>query len=661
MEDPSRRDDLARFVRGQSAATVSQLGQLPQHAELVKLIDSAARAGARVSRIRVAGHYTFWRELDPNDRVPKLMVRSPSGTRVLYDPGQETGNAAGPAAINSYNVSPDAKTVAVHVSFGGAEIGAIRFIDTETGVEKLSRLSPVWGEFTAQWLSRDKVTFTRMPDKVVANDRLQGMTAVLGTPGQEFKPVLGPGIKSGPDFPQTAFPLIFTSELSDLVVGLADNAINPAVYLAHRKDLLAGNSAWTPVATPADGIGSFSLFGTELYMISTRDKSDGEIVRVSARTGDRQIIPAPTGFVLSGLVAARDGIYVVGQREGISHLFWMVDRRSPAREIPLPFEATINDLMATADGAGATFLLSGWTTAPRGYIVEGGKLSALSVESGSWPEVSKLRVRRELAKSADGTEVPLVIIDRGPELTDGVALIEAYGSYGESTAAPSYDPYMLAWSVRGHAMVYCGTRGGGERGRAWHDGGRERNKANAHADLIACANRLIELHIADPKRIAITGTSAGGLLAPVVAEKRPDLFGALVARVAILNATRLEVAENGANNFGEMGNPATKAGWRALAAQDAYLQLSKASDLPDTLLTIGLNDHRVAPWMSAKFAARAEEKFGDKRLILIRAESEGGHGVGSARDLQVQEFADIFTFLEDRLDSSQRRLKASAR
>src|SRR3546814_3367821 len=75
--------------------------------------------------------------------------------------------------------------------------------------------------------------------------------------------------------------------------------------------------------------------------------------------------------------------------------------------------------------------------------------------------------------------------------------------------------------------------------------------------------------------------------------------------------------------------------------------------LPISLLTIGLNDRRVAPWMSAKFAARAQSIFGDNRLILIRAETEGGHGIGSARDLEVQEFADIFAFLEDRLGTNR--------
>ena len=155
--------------------------------------------------------------------------------------------------------------------------------------------------------------------------------------------------------------------------------------------------------------------------------------------------------------------------------------------------------------------------------------------------------------------------------------------------------------------------------------------------------------IARPKGIAATGTSAGGLLAPVAAQKRPELFGALLPRVAILNPTRLDVAPNGPNQFSEMGDPRTEAGYKALFSQDAYLTLASSSDIPDTLVTIGLNDKRVAPWMGAKFAAAARSRFGTSRLVLVRADADAGHGVGSTKDVQVNEFADVFAFLADRL------------
>src|SRR3546814_9597093 len=86
-----------------------------------------------MSALRIAGDRTFWKQLDTEDRVPKLMVRDKAGTRALYDSASESRTSAGPAAINSYNVSPDGRLVAIHVSYGGGEVGAIRFIASDTG------------------------------------------------------------------------------------------------------------------------------------------------------------------------------------------------------------------------------------------------------------------------------------------------------------------------------------------------------------------------------------------------------------------------------------------------------------------------------------------------------------------------------------------------
>src|SRR3546814_17599323 len=111
------------------------------------------------------------------------MVRDKAGTRALYDPASESSTSADPAAINSYNVSPDGRFVAIHVSYGGGEVGAIRFIESDTGRETFDRLEPVWGEFMVQWLTDKTVTFTRIPAKAAGDEPTTNMMAVGGTRG----------------------------------------------------------------------------------------------------------------------------------------------------------------------------------------------------------------------------------------------------------------------------------------------------------------------------------------------------------------------------------------------------------------------------------------------------------------------------------------------
>jgi prolyl oligopeptidase len=101
---------------------------------------------------------------------------------------------------------------------------------------------------------------------------------------------------------------------------------------------------------------------------------------------------------------------------------------------------------------------------------------------------------------------------------------------------------------------------------------------------------------------------------------------------------------NGPNQFPEFGDPATPDGFHALVAEDSYLTLAGAKAMPPTLVTIGLNDKRVPPWMGAKYAALARARFGDTVPVLLRGDAEAGHGIGSARDRQIAEFADTFAF-----------------
>ena len=353
-------------------------------------------------------------------------------------------------------------------------------------------------------------------------------------------------------------------------------------------------------------------------------------------------------LILSDVHATRDGVYVVGRRDGIVHLRFLAGGDAPAREVPLPRAADMRSVTTSADGAALLFGLTDWTHAADFHRAVGGKVSPLGLKSATWTAARDIKVVREEAVSRDGERVPMIIL--APRRRSGTVptILGGYGAYGQATTSPWYQSYFLPWAAHGGALALCGTRGGGERGRDWHEAGRSANRPTAHADFIACAERLVEAGYARRGTIAATGTSAGGTLVPPAVLMRPELFSALLPRVAILNPTRLAVADNGPNQFAEMGDPATPAGYAALAAQDSYRMLETAGDMPDTLLTLGLNDRRVSPWMSAKFAARALERFGDRRHVLVRADAEAGHGVGSARDRLIAEFADLYAFAWDR-------------
>ncbi len=649
MERADRAAEVEAFIRGASAHTVAQLAALPGRARLRERIAAAYQAGIRYGDLEVGRGAVFYRRTDPDAQLAKLVMRTPDGAeRILYDP--EAGGARGPA-INNYSVSPDGRTVALHTAAGGAEVGAIRFIDVATGRNLPDTLEPVWGEFEAVWLDDRTVAFTRMATGAAAADRLQDMRLfVHRLGGGDSEPLLGRDVPGSPVFAPQEFPLVEASERSDWVIGFGVGArADGRVFVARRADLAAGRPQWRAIADYSDQVAGAAVAGDTLFLRSTRNAPNGAILAIDlARGGDlasaATLMPAGD-FILTAMVAMANGLYVVGQTDGISRLFFLAPGAAPV-EVGLPMQGLVAGQAASADGSQLSFGMVDWFTAPRWFTAEGTGVRPLGLDSASYQGVAGATQIRETASSADGTRVPMAIllpVRRGSGPLP--LLLEGYGSYGINTAEPYYAQNVFGLLEAGGAVAFCGTRGGGERGRAWHEAGRSANKPAAHSDFIACGERLVELGLTAPDRMTVIGTSAGGLLAPAAALARPDLFGALVANVAILNPIRLAAAENGPNQYAEMGDPNIEEGFRALLVSDAYQRLATSADMPDTLLVVGLNDRRVEPWMSAKFAARALDRFGASRLVLIRTDPEAGHGIGSARDQTVEQWADIHAFV----------------
>lgn len=651
MERPDRAADVTAFIRASSARTVAQLAALPGRAALRDRVNAGTQAGVRYGDVRQAGDALFYRRTDPGAQLAKLVMRGPDGAeRILYNP--EAGATRGPA-INSYSVSPDGRTLALHTAAGGGEVGAIRFIDTATGADLPDRLEPVWGEFEAEWLDNRTLTYTRMAPLVAGTDQMLNMRLfVHRLGGGDSEAILGAGVAGGPAFNPQEFPAAGIEEGSDWVMASGTGARADArLFVARRADVAAGRPNWRTIGDYSDRLNGAAILGDRLFLLTTAGASNGKVIRIDLAAGgtlaNAAVVMSESAAILTSIAAGDDGLYILGQTDGISRLFFLgADAGAPA-EATLPMQGNAVLLQAAGPGGGATFAMQDWFTAPRWFRARGTTVTPLGLDSASYAGIRGARQIRETATSADGTRVPMAIL-LPPGAAPGTPLpmlLEGYGSYGVNTAEPYYVQYMFGLLESGGAIAYCGTRGGGERGRSWHESGRAANKPNAQADLIACGERLVALGLTTPGRMTVMGTSAGGLLAPAAALRRPDLFGALIANVGMVNVSRLAAAENGANQFAEMGDPNTEEGFRALMAADAYQMLGAARDMPDTLITVGLNDRRVSPWLSAKYAARALNRFGSSRLVLIRTDPDAGHGIGSARAQLVEQWADMFAFV----------------
>ena len=258
------------------------------------------------------------------------------------------------------------------------------------------------------------------------------------------------------------------------------------------------------------------------------------------------------------------------------------------------------------------------------------------------------------AVAKDGVRVPMAIVYRRGLRRDGSspALLNGYGAY-ELSSDPMFDPARLTMLDRGFVFAIAHVRGGGEMGREWYEDGKFLHKTNTFTDFIACAEQLVELGYTNPRRLAIRGRSAGGLLIGAVLNMRPDLFACAVAQVPFVDALTTMLDDKlplTVNEFDEWGNPADADFYRYMKAYSPYDNV-RAAAYPALLVTAGLNDPRVSYWEPAKWVAKLRFLNHGDRAVLLKTEMGSGHSGPSGRYDSWREEALITAFVLDQVAS----------
>ncbi len=249
-------------------------------------------------------------------------------------------------------------------------------------------------------------------------------------------------------------------------------------------------------------------------------------------------------------------------------------------------------------------------------------------------------------ESKDGTRVPMFITARKGIALDGnnPTLLYGYGGFNISQT-PSFSIANLLWLEMGGVYAVANIRGGGEYGRDWHDAGKLANKQNVFDDFIAAAEYLQRERYTSPAKLAISGGSNGGLLVGAVLNQRPELFGAALPAVGVMDMLRFHKFTIGWAWTSDYGSPEKPDEFRVLRAYSPLHNIQRGARYPATLITTADHDDRVVPGHSFKYAAALQAAQGGPAPILIRIETKAGHGAGKPTSKQIEEAADRFAFL----------------
>lgn len=248
--------------------------------------------------------------------------------------------------------------------------------------------------------------------------------------------------------------------------------------------------------------------------------------------------------------------------------------------------------------------------------------------------------------SKDGTKIPLIITyKKGIKLNGkNPTILYGYGGFNISLT-PSFSVVNAAWLEMGGVYVVANLRGGGEYGKPWHDAGTQLKKQNVFDDFIAAAEYLITENYTSSDYLAIRGGSNGGLLVGVTMIQRPDLMKVALPAVGVLDMLRYHTFTSGAGWAYDYGtSEQSKEMFDYLNHYSPVHNVKKGVNYPATLITTGDHDDRVVPAHSFKFAAELQEKQTGEAPVLIRIETNAGHGAGTPVSKSIEQYADIFSF-----------------
>jgi prolyl oligopeptidase len=260
-----------------------------------------------------------------------------------------------------------------------------------------------------------------------------------------------------------------------------------------------------------------------------------------------------------------------------------------------------------------------------------------------------LTVAQHEATSKDGTRVPYFIVMREKLKLDGrnPTILFGYGGF-EVSQVPGYDASRgAAWLERGGVWVLANLRGGGEFGPAWRQVAQREGRQKAHDDLIAVAEDLVKRRITSPAHLGISGGSQGGLLVGAAFTQRPDLFGAAVSAIPLLDMKRYHLLLAGSSWMGEYGDPDKPADWDFIGKYSPYQNVFKDKKYPKVFIWTTTRDDRVHPGHARKMVAKMKDQGHD---VLYFENTEGGHGAGTTPEQQSYVSALMYAFFRKALN-----------
>ncbi|HWL89241.1 MAG TPA: prolyl oligopeptidase family serine peptidase [Polyangiaceae bacterium] len=650
--------EMSHWEREQTRKAIDFLHRLPHFEEVSARVRLHRNAAQPPRQMEVRGQVVFSLEEAIAPSGMSILRREGAlSPFVLFRIGEE--DAARRMQIDFMAVSDSGRLIAVGTSDAGSEETTVRVLDARTGEDRGDRSYDVrLGHLV--WLPHDAgYLYMRGRGRkgVAPEDHIRDLSTALhrlGEAAEQDIEVVGSRARGKRIHAAYEYPYPALSPDGREVVVSVRHALDPdlAVFWKKRDALLEGTSEWERLYEAGDQVNAVAAGNGRVFVL--RRMGDGqhglEEVTLDARHTRRLLYCSERP--LEDLILAGDRVYVVETEIATKHLVAVdIDAGGRASRVSLPAGTSVWPESVRADPSTHDLVvdLRAWTE-PRSWW----RLRAREEHMQPLVERTRMRatdvypVRLLEAIARDGERIPLTVVGpaqsaEGAQAKPKFVWVAAYGCYG-MVIGPNFTVARRVFLEYGGTYVFAHVRGGGEKGRGWHEQGRGKNKIKTLEDLVDSVAFLRSAGFGEGGGIFVSGGSAGGIPLGGLLAREPALVDAMYIDAGILNVTRMKgQSAIGALHDDEYGSGDTPEGARRLRALDAYANIGDGRPYPPVLLRAGLNDVRVPRWQSSKFAARLAQATGSGHPVLLRL-TGGGHLSGTTPEEEAEIEAEIVSF-----------------
>jgi prolyl oligopeptidase len=649
LEDPDSPESRA-WIDAENALTFAFLESIPERPRIERRLTRLWDYEKYGVPFKEGGRYFLFKNDGlQNQAVLYTLDALDAEPRPLLDPN--TLSPDGTIALSALDISDDGRLMAYGLSASGSDWQEWRVRDIDTREDLEDHL--LWVKFSgASWTHDNAGFFYSRYDEPDPGSMLEDANYYqklfyhrIGTLQDED--VL---IYERPDEKEWGFDGTVTDDGRYVIISVWQGTERRnRVY--YRELTPQGRGPVVELLNDFDASYSFVDNDGPLFWFRTDlDAPRGRLIAIDitnpAREHWREIIPEASE-TLESVSAVGDRFFASYLRD--AHSVVKVYRLDGAfeREVALPGLGTVGGFGGRRTDPETFYAFTSFTrpTTIYRYDIASGESTLFRA-----PEVpfdpDQYETRQVFYTSRDGTRVPMFISHRAGLPLDGTNPTVLYGYGGFNIpVTPAFSPGNLAWMEMGGVFAVANLRGGGEYGEAWHEGGMKLQKQNVFDDFICAAEWLIANRYTATPKLAIHGGSNGGLLVGACMTRRPDLFGAALPAVGVMDMLRFHKFTIGWGWVSDYGTPDDPEEFKAIYAYSPLHNIKPGTAYPPTLITTADHDDRVVPAHSFKFAAELQRAQAGPAPILIRIETKAGHGAGKPTTKQIEEVADRWAFL----------------